>query len=57
MRIVIANRNLETAHEDLAASIVEAYDSDEISWTDIGFVLGISRQAAHERFRHLTDTP
>jgi hypothetical protein len=40
----------EAAHEDLRSAVAEARANGE-SWGTIGMVLGVSRQAAQQRFR------
>ncbi|WP_018682689.1 hypothetical protein [Actinokineospora enzanensis] len=44
---------IDTWHRPLTQHAVAAYRSTGASWTDVGNNLGITRQAAHERFRHL----
>ncbi|WP_134324747.1 hypothetical protein [Cumulibacter soli] len=47
--IIAANDNVETARRELADAVSAARDAGN-SWTVIGAALGISRQAAQERF-------
>jgi hypothetical protein len=53
--IIHADNALLDAEEALGAAVMAAYADPSVSWQAIGNVLGISRQAAHERFHHLTD--
>ena len=39
------------AHGGVTAEIMAARDEHEVTWEQVGEALGISRQAAHERFR------
>jgi hypothetical protein len=48
-RIVAADEALEQARAHLDSEVQSAHDAG-LSWTAIGAVLGISRQAARQRF-------
>ncbi|PPK69680.1 AsnC family protein [Actinokineospora auranticolor] len=44
---------VEKWHRPLTTKAVQAARHRGASWTDVGSALGVSRQAAHERFRAL----
>ncbi len=48
-RVKDAARHLERAESDLRASVARARERGA-TWQQVGDALGISRQAAHERF-------
>jgi hypothetical protein len=48
-RIGLAARDLDTARDELRAAVTAARAAGR-SWAQIGMVLGVSRQAAQERF-------
>ncbi|MCL2732487.1 MAG: hypothetical protein FWE15_20985 [Actinomycetia bacterium] len=48
-RIVAALKGIDDAHDELRASVAAAREAGD-SWTVIGAALGVSRQAAQERF-------
>jgi hypothetical protein len=50
MRLISARDALAAAEEDLRVAVREAHEAGD-SWLTIGVVLGISRQAAQQRFR------
>jgi hypothetical protein len=51
-KIVNAAQDVELARDKLDAAVAAAR-RDEYSWGAIGAVLGVSRQAARERFGHV----
>lgn len=48
-RIIAAQRALEASREGLARAVNEAREAGD-SWTIIGAALGVSKQAAQQRF-------
>ena len=48
-RIIAANKAIDAAHDELRAAVAAARAAGE-SWTVIGAALGVSKQAAAERF-------
>lgn len=48
--IVAAGKNVADAEQALRAAVADARRAGD-SWAVIGAALGVSRQAAHERFR------
>jgi hypothetical protein len=50
MRLIAARDGLTAAEHELREAVREAYDGGD-SWLTIGTILGISRQAAQQRFR------
>jgi hypothetical protein len=54
-RVVAAEEALERARQHLDAEVRGAHDAG-LSWTAIGAVLGVSRQAARQRFGVSADT-
>jgi hypothetical protein len=48
-RVIAARNALEAAQRELSEAVQDAYDGGD-SWLTIGTILGISRQAAHQRF-------
>ncbi|GLW94833.1 hypothetical protein [Actinokineospora globicatena] len=46
-------REVESWHRPLTQRAVAAARTSGASWTDVGQALGVTRQAAHERFREL----
>jgi hypothetical protein len=50
MRLIAARDALKAAEHELREAVREAYDGGD-SWLTIGTILGISRQAAQQRFR------
>src|SRR4051794_19635905 len=52
LNVAAAALALAEAADRLArVEIMSARDEDEVTWEQVGEALGISRQAAHERFR------
>lgn len=49
-------RSVEDVHEDLLRAVVADMRSNGASWTDVGYAMGVSRQAAWERFSDPDDT-
>ncbi|WP_157440294.1 hypothetical protein [Actinokineospora inagensis] len=45
---------IESWHRPLTERAVAAARTSGASWNDVGQALGVTRQAAHERFRHLS---
>ena len=56
MRLMAARDALAAAEEELRAAVRAAYDGGD-SWLTIGTILGISRQAAQQRFRRPEHRP
>jgi hypothetical protein len=56
-RIIKANRTLDQATDELRAAVLEARQTG-LSWAQIGYALGTTRQGAQQRFGayELTDT-
>ena len=50
MRLIAARDALAAAEHELGEAVRAAYDAGD-SWLTIGTILGISRQAAQQRFR------
>jgi hypothetical protein len=50
IRLIEARDALATAEQELRTAVSEAYDAGD-SWLTIGVILGVSRQAAQQRFR------
>ena len=50
MRLIAVRDALTAAENELREAVREAYDGGD-SWLTIGTILGISRQAAQQRFR------
>jgi hypothetical protein len=50
LRVMVARDAFAVAEEELREAVGAAYDGGD-SWRTIGTVLGISRQAAQQRFR------
>lgn len=50
-RAVAALRLAAEADTYARAEVMAARELDSASWADVGLALGITRQAAHERFR------
>jgi hypothetical protein len=48
-KIAVASAALDDAREVLHRAVREALD-DGVTWSDVGDVLGVSRQAAFQRF-------
>lgn len=48
-RIIAARKAVDAAQDELRAAVAAARSAGD-SWTVIGAALGISKQAAHERF-------
>ncbi len=48
-RIIAANKAVEAAHGELAAAVAAARAAAD-TWDAIGVALGVSRQAAYQRF-------
>jgi hypothetical protein len=48
-RVIAARRACEAAERELVEAVWAAYESGD-SWLTIGTILGISRQAAQQRF-------
>lgn len=48
-RIIAAREGLDAAEEELAAAVLAARAAGD-SWTMIGAALGVTRQAAQQRF-------
>ena len=48
-RVIEARNACRTAESELREAVWSAYESGD-SWLTIGTILGISRQAAHQRF-------
>lgn len=55
-RVGLAKRGIEYAEEELRDAVKSAREAGQ-SWAAIGRTLGISRQAAHERFGGDSDRP
>ena len=55
--VIAANRDLLRAQDDLDAAVRDAYRNLSVSWAEIGNCLGITRQAAWDRFHLGTDVP
>lgn len=55
--IAEAQRAINHASQDLACAIAVARNDKALTWQAIGDALGISRQAAWERFRALEPMP
>lgn len=53
MRVIAARDALVAAEQELRDAVSDAYDGGD-SWLTIGTILGISRQAAQQRFRRPT---
>jgi len=56
-RAVVAARDLSAAAEAALRATVDRARSAGKTWSDIGGVLGTSRQAAFQRFGHPIDPP
>jgi hypothetical protein len=52
-RIIAARKNLATAEDELRQAVAAAREAGE-SWTVIGTALDTTRQAAYQRFGHVT---
>ena len=51
-----ASNVLKLGYESLMTDLVRSARHDGTSWADIGAALGISAQAAHQRYRHVSDS-
>lgn len=56
-KLELANTALFRAQDDLDSAVRAAYKDVHITWADIGDTLGITRQAAWDRFHSTTDVP
>jgi hypothetical protein len=55
MRLIVARDALTAAEHEVREAVRGAYDDDD-SWLTIGTILGISRQAAQQRFRRVPES-
>jgi hypothetical protein len=53
-RIIAARKNVADAQDELRQAVAAAREAGE-SWTVIGSALDTTRQAAYQRFGHVTD--
>jgi hypothetical protein len=53
-RIIAARKSVAAAEDELRQAVAAAREAGE-SWTVIGAALDTTRQAAYQRFGHLTD--
>lgn len=47
----------DSLNMQLGAAVAGYREGHEFSWTEIAAILGVTRQAAHKRFRHATTAP
>jgi hypothetical protein len=53
-RIIAARKNITAAEDELRQAVAAAREAGE-TWTVIGAALDTTRQAAYQRFGHVTD--